>query len=261
MSYKTLIFENKDGLGELTLNRPEAANSINVLMSEELLDVSIKCRHDQSLRALLLTATGKMFSVGGDLGSFAKEGKNISNVLSYMTHQLHGAFFNFSSMRAPTVVAINGTAAGAGMSLACLCDISYAAESAKFTMAYTGAGLSPDGTSTYFLPRLIGVKKTKELMLTNRLLSSKEALDWGLVNDVFADDEVYESAKKLAIQLSQGPTDAFGAVKSLLNESYQNSLPTQVELEGMHIATLSSGEDAQEGIAAFLEKRKPNFKG
>tara|TARA_B110000014_G_C20116362_1_gene589750 strand:+ start:1013 stop:1798 length:786 start_codon:yes stop_codon:yes gene_type:complete len=261
MSYETLIFKKKDGLAELTLNRPKTANSINVLMSEELLDVSIKCRHDKSIRAMLLTAKGKMFSAGGDLASFAKEGKNISNLLSYMTHQLHGAFFNFSSMRAPTVVSINGTAAGAGMSLACLGDISYCAESAKFTMAYTGAGLSPDGTSTYFLPRLIGIRKTKELMLTNRLLSAAEACDWGLVNEVFADDKVYESSKKLAIKLCEGPTDAFGAVKSLLNESYQNSLPTQVELEGMHIANLASGVDAQEGITAFLEKRKPNFKG
>ena len=164
-------------------------------------------------------------------------------------------------MDAPVIIAVNGMAAGAGFSIACTGDIVYAAESAKFTMAYTAAGLSPDGSASYYLPRLVGLRRTQELMLNNRRLSAQEALDWGILTNVFADDDLYDEALKTATQLAQGPTKAYGTVKKLLLSSYQESLETQMELEAQGMGAMSSSLDGTEGIAAFLEKRRPKFSG
>jgi len=159
------------------------------------------------------------------------------------------------------IVAVNGVAAGAGLSMVALGDYSLAVKAAKFTMAYTGAGLAPDGGSTYLLPRLIGDRRAREMMLTNRVLSADEALAWGLLNEVVEAEELMDKAEKTAHKLATGPTQAYGAVKALLLSSAHNSLETQMELESRAISALSAGEDGQEGINAFLEKRKPEFKG
>ena len=140
-------------------------------------------------------------------------------------------------------------------------DLAIAAESAVMTMAYTNAGLSPDGSSTYYMPRKIGDRRTRELMLTNRVLTSAEALDWGVVNQVVADDEVLPAAQKLAAKLASGPTRAYGQVKALLDGSFDQSLESQMELEARAIAGLVTTSDGQEGLHAFLEKRKPQFSG
>jgi 2-(1,2-epoxy-1,2-dihydrophenyl)acetyl-CoA isomerase len=164
-------------------------------------------------------------------------------------------------MRAPLVIAVNGTAAGAGMSLAITGDLVLAADSAKFTMAYTAAGLSPDGSSSYFLPRLVGLRRAQELLFTNRRLSAAEALDWGLVTQVVTDGELAETAQTLATRLAAGPTSAYGMVKSLLIDTYDTSLEGQMELEGRGIADMAAGPDGLEGIAAFVNKRTPAFTG
>jgi len=164
-------------------------------------------------------------------------------------------------MDAPLVVAVNGMAAGAGMSLAVSGDMVLAGESAKFTMAYTAAGLSPDGSSSYFLPRLIGLRRTQELMLTNRRLSAAEALEWGMVNRVVPDGELLDQAMELAKGFAQGPTLAYGTVKKLLISSFDESLETQLELESRGIAASGRTEDGREGMAAFMEKRAPKFQG
>ncbi len=149
----------------------------------------------------------------------------------------------------------------AGFSLAAAADITIAADHAKFTMAYTNAGLSPDGSSTYFLPRRIGDRKARELMLTNRVLSAAEAADWGIIHQGVPADEVESTVDALAKQLANGPTLAFGSVKTLLNQSFDNGLETQMELETREIARLSATADGQEGIQAFLTKRRPAFTG
>ena len=141
------------------------------------------------------------------------------------------------------------------------CHRFRAAESAKFTLAYTGAGLSPDGSSTYYLPRLVGVRRARELMITNRVLSAGEAEQWGLVNQVVANDEVLATAMAQATKLAKGPTLAYGQVKKLLDASLQNSLESQMQLETEGIAGMGASNDGKEGIAAFLDKRKPDFKG
>ena len=152
-------------------------------------------------------------------------------------------------------------AAGGGFSMALFGDIVFAARSAKFVMAYTNAGLSPDGSSSYYLPRVVGLRRAQELMLTNRMLSAEEAQEWGIVTTVVDDDVLLEEAEKLANKLANGPTRAYGAVKKLLSRTFEQSLEEQLEIESRHIAKMADSVDGREGLDAFLKKRKPSFKG
>ena len=260
MKFETLLVEVVEGVAEITLNRPDNANAMDPKMSKELSDLAIQCDTDPQVRAVLITGAGSMFCAGGDLKGFAEEA-NISAALLSMAGDLHMGLSRFARMSAPVIGAINGTAAGAGFSLALAMDLAIAADSAVFTMAYTRAGLSPDGSSTYFAPRRLGDRRARELMLTNRVLNAEEALDWGVVNRVVAADELLDESRKLARTLAAGPTQAFGAVKTLLNHSFDNALEAQLELESRSIAKLGAGEDGQEGIDAFVAKRRPDFKG
>lgn len=261
MTHETLLFDVAENVARLTLNRPDAANSIDGALGRELMRAAIRCDEDPAIRAVLLTGTGPMFSAGGDLKHMTGFGDDIGAGLKELTTYLHAAISRFARMDAPLVVAVNGTAAGAGFSLALCGDLVLAAESATFVMAYTAAGLVPDGGSTYSMPRLIGLRRTQELMLTNRKLGAEEALAWGLVNRVVADDALIGEAAALARRLAQGPTRAFGATKRLLADSFTNPLETQMEIETRAIAATAAGADGREGIAAFVEKRSPVFKG
>jgi 2-(1,2-epoxy-1,2-dihydrophenyl)acetyl-CoA isomerase len=261
MSYENITLEHRDGVATLTLNRPKAANSIDIPLARELMDAAIACDDDPATRALILTGAGPMFCAGGDLRSFAEAGLAISSRLKELTAYLHAAISRLTRMNAPVIAAVNGMAAGAGFSLAIAADFTLASDAAGFVMAYTNAGLVPDGSSTFFLPRRIGDRRTRELMLTNRKLSAAEALDWGLVNQVVPADELMAAATKLATTLAAGPTRSFGATKALLNETFEHGLETQMELEARAIAAASISADGQEGIRAFLEKRKPQFQG
>ena len=171
------------------------------------------------------------------------------------------ALSRLSRNRAPVIAALNGTAAGAGFSLAMAADLAIAEEQAVFTMAYTNAGLSPDGSSTYFMPRKIGDRRTRELMLTNRVLTAPEALDWGVVNQVVESGGALAAARVIAAGMAQGPTEAYAQVKRLLDSSFSQSLETQMELEARAIADQVASVDGQEGMLAFVEKRKPQFRG
>ena len=261
MKLETLKLEVADGVAEITLDRPNAANAIDLRMAQELMQTSLSCDEDPAVRAVLLRAEGRMFSAGGDLASFVKAGSGLPALTKEMTTFLHAAVSRFARMRAPVIAAINGAAAGGGFSLACAADLVLAAESARFTMAYTRAGLTPDGSSTFFLPRLIGTRRTLELMLTNRTLSAAEALEWGLVNRVVPDDALLPEARALAAELAAGPTAAFGSVKRMVMGSSTESLETQMEIEARAIADAARTEDVAEGIEAFFAKRAPRFKG
>ncbi|ROS04689.1 2-(1,2-epoxy-1,2-dihydrophenyl)acetyl-CoA isomerase [Sinobacterium caligoides] len=259
--FNTIKLEINDAVATLTLNRPNAANSMNVELSREVSLASIIIDEDPTIRAVIITGKGKMFSAGGDLSAFAADPAKASSIIKEITTYIHAAMARFARMEKPVIIAINGTAAGAGFSLAVAGDLVICAESAKFTMAYTAAGLSPDVSASYYLPRLIGLRKTQELMLTNRRLSSEEALSWGLVTQVVADNEVLPTAQALAHKLANGPTLAFGQVKQLLLASGDNNLEGQLELESRGIARMANSSDGQEGVRAFLEKRHPVFTG
>lgn len=264
-SFETPGFETLDlaidaGVATITLNRPDAANSLNLTMGRELSEAALICDGDPDVRAVILTGTGKMFCAGGDLGEMA-QADSTRNTLMQMAGDLHMALSRLARGDAPVIAAVNGTAAGAGFSMVLATDLAIASSEAKFTMAYTNAGLSPDGSSTFYGPRRLGDRRARELMLTNRVLTAIEAKEWGVVTDVVDPDEVLPAAQKLAARLASGPTRAFGRVKSLLNESFEHSLEAQMELESRSIADMSVSADGQEGISAFLAKRKPEFTG
>ncbi len=261
MNDSSIQFDIRDNVAYITLNRPEAANSINQEMSATLMRAAIQCSEDPSIRAVVLTGTGSMFCSGGDLKEFAAQGEHLPSHIKEETTYLHAAISRFTRMDPPVIAAVNGAAAGAGMSLACACDIVVAAESARFTMGYTRAGLSPDGSSTYFLPRIVGLRRALELTLTNRVLSAQEALEWGIATQVVPDAEVLAQAQAIAVQLAAGPTKALGASKRLLHSGCIETLETQMEYESQAIASMAHTADAREGITAFLEKRAAKFKG
>jgi 2-(1,2-epoxy-1,2-dihydrophenyl)acetyl-CoA isomerase len=262
MDLQDLSFAVEDGIATITLNRPTEANALSLRMSQDLHTVANHCDATPSIRAVILTATGKMFCAGGDVVSFAKAGDGVNELMRNMTTFLHGAIARFQRMNAPLIVAVNGTAAGAGLSIMLAGDIVIAASSAKFTMAYTAIGVSPDGSSSFFLPRVVGTLKAKEMMLLNPRYDAEQAKAMGLVTEVVPDGEVLARAQAIARQLANGPTQAYGVVKRLLTDTFSNGLETQMEAETRGIANLTRDtHDAREGITAFSEKRTPRFEG
>jgi len=259
MSYEFVNFEVDAGVARITLNRPEVANGLNVEMAHELMLAAIECDESSQIRAVLLTGSGKMFCAGGDLKSFAAFGDELPLKLKEMTTYLHAGISRLARCRAPVIAAVGGAAAGAGFSLCCAADLVIASERAKFTMAYTGAGLTPDGSSSYFLPRIVGSRRTLELMLTNRTLSADEALEWGLVTQVVPTDDLTAASENLAARLASGPTGAFGFVKKLVAASFGDTLEAQMELETRAISDSARSSDAKEGIDAFIAKRPPEW--
>lgn len=259
MSFQTIELTVADHLARLTLKRPHSANAINPVMAEELWLATIACEESPDVRAVLITSEGRFFCAGGDLGSFAGAGPAIGEQLAKMTGFIHGAFSKLARMTAPVVIAVNGAAAGAGLSLALLGDIVVAAKSATFTSGYTAAGLTPDGGSTYLLPRLVGYRRAQEMVLCNRRVGADEALQWGLVTAVVEDDQLLARAEQVARQLIEGPLQAIGGARRLLLASAGDEYETQMEREARAIIAAAKGAEGQEGIAAFLAKRRPNF--
>ncbi|MFC1873854.1 enoyl-CoA hydratase/isomerase family protein [Chloroflexota bacterium] len=261
MPYTTILFDIHDDIAQITLNRPEAANSINKEISLDLMHAAINCSEDQGIRAVVITGAGTMFCAGGDLKTFAAQGKGLPAYLKEVTVYMHAAISQLSRLDAPVIAAVNGNAAGAGLSLICGCDYVIATETARFTAAYTKAGLTPDGGLTYFLPRILGTRRALELVLTNRILSAKEAFELGIVNRVVGEAEVMEQAHATAAQMANGATKALGTAKRLLYTGWMETLETQMQHESQAIAEISATADGREGIAAFLEKRPPKFTG
>ena len=262
MQYKTIIFEIRDNIAFIKLNRPDHYNSLNELMAKELLEISYECDTNKSVRCVILTGQGeKAFCSGGDLKSFHEQGDNVSRHLKEVTHFLHGAITRFSRMNAPLIVSVNGVAAGAGLSFVGFADIAVCSEKASFVSAYSKAGLTPDGSSSYFLPRIIGSRRYLELVMTNKILSSEEALQWGLINRIFEHKYLHEKTLEIAVGLSKGPTLAFGKTKQLVHNTFDSTLEGQMELETEMISKSSDTYDGKAGIKAFVNKEKPNFLG
>lgn len=252
-----LRLEKKDGVARITLNRPQAGNTIDVAMARALMDAALSVDEDDSVRAVVLTGEGKLFCGGGDVQTFASAGDAVPARIKEITGPLGVAVARLARMNKPLVTLVNGPAAGAGLSLAVLGDIALAAPTAHFTMAYTAIGLTPDGGASWLLPRLVGLRRAQELVLTNRRLSAVEAAEWGLITRV-ADDLAGEGAR-VAAQLAAGATAALGSARRLLLASHETSLETQMELEARSISDHARTPQGREGIAAFLAKRAPVF--
>ena len=257
--FEALEFSIQDRIATITFNRPDAANGLNLQLASEFAHAALLCEADKDLKAVILTGNGRFFCAGGDIKAMQASELGPGAGVKQIADQLHRAISILSRLDMPVIVAVNGTAAGAGFSAAVIGDMVIAAESAKFTMAYTNVGLSPDGSSSYFLPRLIGMRKTQELMFTNRVLSASEALEWGLINKVVEDEQLMQEANKLAQSFVQGAKGSNAVIKKLLLESFSNGLETQMEIEGQMIAECADSPDGKEGIAAFIDKRKPEF--
>lgn len=262
MNLKPINFSITDSVAVLQLNRPEAYNSLNIDTSIELLDLVLKCETDSSIKSVVITGSGKAFCAGGDvksMGEALKQG-NSPYFFKKLLVYLHSSVSSIVRMNKPVIAAVNGITAGAGMSLMFCCDMAVAAESAKFSMSYTNVGLTPDLSSTYFLPRVVGIRKALELTLLNNVLTAKEALDAGIINFVYEDEKFQESVFELAQRLANGPVNCYGMTKRLFNASFANTLDEQLAAEAEAISSASVNPEAIEGITAFNEKRKPVFK-
>src|ERR1700693_202475 len=259
MEDKTLLFGVRDGVGHITLNRPESANTFNAEMIKDLLRAVSHFEDDRGVRALMISGAGKLFSGGGDLKTFAAAGKDLPALVRDAATYFHLVISRITRMGIPVIAAVHGAVAGGGLSLAIACDIVVAAETTRFSVGYTRAGLTPDGGSTWFLPRLIGLKRALELNLTNRSFTAGEALAWGMITRVAPDDDLLTEAEKIASELAKGPKRAFGTAKRLLYNGWGETLESQMEAEAREISSASGGSEAREGIRAFLEKRARAF--
>ncbi len=261
MAYQNLLLDVKDAVATITLNRPEAYNALNLEMARELFQAVLQVDENREVRCVVVTGAGKAFCAGGDVKDFVDNLPTVGAFLKELTTYLHGAVSRLVRSPKPVLMGVNGVAAGGGMSLAVSGDLVVAAESAKFTMAYSKIAATPDGSSSYFLPRLIGLRRALELHYTNRVLSAREALDWGLVNRVVPDAEFPQALAGLARELAQGPTLAFGGAKLLFHQGSHESLETQMELEAQSIACAGKTEDFRTGVTAFVQKKPSTFAG
>ena len=245
---------------EITLNRPEAYNALNLDMMVQLSDALASAATDKSIKGVMLSGKGKAFCSGGDLKWISQQSGDAGSTLHRLAPQFHIAITEIRRMGKPVVAAINGIAAGGGFSLALACDFRLMAESAVLRQAYTSSGLSIDGGGTFALPRLVGLARALEIAAFDPPISSAQALAWGLVTRVVPDDKVIEEAISMLEGLAKSALHSFAWSKRLLVESFTNTLETQLELERQGISDCARHPDGQEGIKAFVEKRKPVFK-
>ncbi len=259
MSAPTIEVETRGAVAVVTLSRPESSNTLNLQMAMDLLAAAMTCGRNPAVHAVVLTGAGKNFCFGGDLHGMMARGKSADSYLRELTTYLHEAISHFVRMDAPVIAAVNGTAAGAGVGLVAMADLAVCAHSAKFNLAYTAVGLTPDAGTSFLLPRIVGAKRAMELILLNRSISAQEALSWGLVNEVVPDGEVLPAALRIGERLAAGATRAFGRAKRLLANSL-GALESQMVQESQMIAEQAGGAEGLEGISAFLDKRKPDFR-
>jgi 2-(1,2-epoxy-1,2-dihydrophenyl)acetyl-CoA isomerase len=258
-AYKFLLFTNERGIATVTLNRPEVYNALNDEITFELQDALKSCSKDDTVRVVVITGAGKAFCAGQDLKASAESGKR-----SFM-ESLHKRYNPIiSAMRAmpkPVVCRLNGVAAGAGCSLALACDLIVASEEATLIEVFINIGLVPDSGSSFFLPRAVGMAKAFELCAMGSKVSAKEALSIGLINKAVPHGELDTAIKHYTDYFSGAPTKSIGLIKKMLNKSAHATLEEMLSYEAYCQEIAGSTEDYKEGVAAFLEKRKPLFRG
>ena len=257
--------EIEGSVASIVMTRPEARNALSDDLLRGLSEFMEQCEMDDEIRCVALRGSGGHFMGGGDIKIF-KQRESMAPIERKAAairdlQALHYAIYRMRRMPKPVICAVEGVAAGAGVSLAAAGDLTIAAESAFFTLAYARIGVNPDGSSTYFLPRMIGLKRTFEMMYLADRYTAEEAKEMGLVTRVVPNDEFDHHVYELADKLANGPTYAYARGKTLLNSSFENSMESQLELEGYAIGECMMTDDHIEGITAFLEKRAPIFKG
>lgn len=255
----SILFDVKDGVAIITFNRPDKYNSFNQEMAFAFHQRLDECASNENIRAVYLIGNGKAFCAGQDLQEVIDpNGPELTDIVSKHYNPIIERIRNLEK---PVVAAINGVAAGAGANIALACDVVVATESASFIQAFSKIGLIPDSAGTFFLPRLIGLQKASALMMLGDKVSATEAEAMGMIYKVFTDEEFGEASMKIASKLAKMPTKGLGLTKRLLNQTYNNTLSQQLEQEGIEQTAAGQTYDYKEGVNAFLEKRKPVFKG
>jgi 2-(1,2-epoxy-1,2-dihydrophenyl)acetyl-CoA isomerase len=250
------------GVATITLNRPEAMNSLDTTTKVALRDDIRRAADDQSVRAVVLTGSGRAFCVGQDLNEHADALRSGSASLGTTVEQHYNPIvYSLATMEKPVVAAVNGVAAGAGASFAFACDFRIVGQSAGFNLAFTAIGLSCDSGSSWTLPRLVGWAKARELLMLPRTVRADEALALGLATEVVSDDKVLTRARELARQLASGPTLAYAAVRDVLDYSATHSLEESLIREGEMMNRTGATEDHRSAVTAFLAKQKAEFSG
>jgi len=250
-------FKIENGVGIITLNRPDKYHSFVRQMALQLQDTLDECDKNNEVRAIYLTSEGKAFCAGQDLAE-AIDPKQ-TELDKIVEEHYNPIILKLRNIEKPIVCGVNGVAAGAGASLALACDITIAATSASFIQAFSKIGLIPDSGGTYYLPKLVGLQKAAALMFLADKVSAEDAEKMGMIYKVVSDENLQEEGLNTAKKLAQMPTKAIGLTKRLLNQSFSNSLDEQLQLEGKLQTEAGKSYDYQEGVNAFLEKRKPNF--
>lgn len=258
MEFKSLIFDVKDRVAVIKMNRPTEYNAMNFELMGEIARALEICMVNNEIRVVVITGAGKAFCSGGDLAMFHGY-KDKSEAIRELTKLFHHVILGVRQNPKPVIAALNGAAAGGGFSLATACDLRICAESAKFVQGYTSSGLVPDGAWTLTVPLLVGFGRAAEMAFLDPVIGSKKALDLGLANYVVPDGELEAFTMEMASKLAKGSFSAFVAVKENLNRAMLGILESQLELERQGIIRAGKTPDAEEGIAAFLERRKPKF--
>ena len=261
MAYDTILLAKDNGLATITLNAPDKLNAVSRKMIAEIKICWEELAADTSVRAVLLTGAGRGFCAGADLADPDREASATADSGAALDKYFNPTIRAMRALPKPIVSAVNGVAAGVGMSFALASDIAIAGKSASFLQAFARIGLLPDGGSTWFLPRLVGEQRARALAMLAPQISAQEAKDWGLIWDVVEDAELMKTATDLARRLADGPTMALSRIKEALGRASGNTLSQQLDVERDFQRELGRSGDFKEGVAAFLAKRKPAFKG
>jgi enoyl-CoA hydratase/carnithine racemase len=258
--HPSLVVTGCEGAARLELRRPESLNAFDDRLARDFLDALRRLGAEDAIRCIVVTGSGRAFSAGADIKTQFAGGasRDLGEVLREVTHPTICAL---REMPKPVVAAVNGPAAGVACSIALACDLVIAAESASFLLPFAALGLSLDGGATLTVPARVGLARTFRMALLGERVSARDACSWGLIDQVVADDELAESAEALALRLASGPTLAFAAIKRAVSAGTLGSLRDQLELEATLQSELGRSDDFLEGVAAFMEKRSPNFKG
>ncbi|GLP94863.1 enoyl-CoA hydratase/isomerase family protein [Paraferrimonas sedimenticola] len=258
--FQTILLECEGSLAKLHLNRPDAANGMSGQMLQELADATTWLRQQEQIKLVVISASGRFFCAGGDINYLLSIDGDIAPAVEAQVALLNLTMVNLAEMDALVLCAVNGVASGAGFSLAVAADMVIATRAAKFTMAYSNIGFSPDGGASYYLPRLVGMRKAQELIYTSRLLSADEAHDWGLINQVVDDQDFEGEVTLLTHKLLSYSKTGQARAKGLLRATDNNSLQQQLAIEARDIGLSVASQDGQEGMNAFMQKRQPQFK-
>jgi 2-(1,2-epoxy-1,2-dihydrophenyl)acetyl-CoA isomerase len=259
--FQTVIYEAKDGLGKITLNRPKVLNAFNQEMHNEVYEVLNQAADDPSVRCIVIEGSGRGFSAGADLSSVTQTDMGSVDLGDYLRNTYNRLLLRMVEVEKPIVASIHGPAFGAGLGIALACDFRIAANSSTYCQAFIKIGLIPDAGNFFFLPRIVGLSRAMELAALGDTIGAEEAHRLGLVNRIVPDEKLAEETEAFADRLAQMPTKALALIKKTMYKSFENDLATMLEEEAEGQNVMGKTSDHLEGVQAFFQKRKPHFKG